>query len=170
MANNSANPDIVLNENANQRQENGKQNIAGEESNIENDEENQFGEKVVDSWKHCSVISPKNVLRVSYAEILKQPIRKPQSCDRSDSHEIAECDLTQGGQSYLEALQSLRDPFEHEVLCPGDLLAGCFVSDHVFNLSNKELSAKEIPVLEKGLRFPPTPSHIDEADLRRDLR
>ena len=40
MANNSANPDIVLNENANQRQENRKQNIAGEESNIENDEEN----------------------------------------------------------------------------------------------------------------------------------
>ena len=26
-----------------------------------------------------SVISPKNVLRVSYAEVLKQPIRKPQS-------------------------------------------------------------------------------------------
>ena len=26
-----------------------------------------------------SFISPKNVLRVSYAEILKQPIRKPQS-------------------------------------------------------------------------------------------
>ena len=67
-----------------------------------------------------SVISPKNVYRVSYAEILKQPIKKPQSCDSSDSHDIAECDLKQGDQSYLEALQSLGDPFEHEVLCPGD--------------------------------------------------
>ena len=147
----------MLNENANQRQENRKQNIAGEESNIENDEENQFGEKVVDSWKYCRVISPKNVLRVSYAEILKkQPISKPQSCDRSDSHEIAECDLTQGGQSYLEALQSLGDPFDHEVLCPGDRLTGSFVSDHVLNLSQEELTAKEISVLEKWLGFAST--------------
>ena len=32
------------------------------------------------------------------------------------------------------------------------------------------MSAKEISVLEKGLGFAPTPSHINEADLRRDLR
>ena len=166
MANNSANPDIVLNETANQRQE----DMTDEENNIENDEGNQFGKKVVDSEKHCSVISPNNVLRVSYAEILKQPIRNPQSCDNSDSQVIAECDLTQGDQSYLETLQSLGDPFEHEVLCPGDRMTGSFVSDHVFNLSKKELSAKEISVLEKGLGFAPTPSHINEADLRRDLR
>ena len=60
-----------------------KQHSTDEENNIENDEENQFGEKVIDSEKPCSVISPKNVLRVSYAEILKQPIRKPQACDNS---------------------------------------------------------------------------------------
>ena len=58
LANNSANPDIVLNETANQRQE----DMPDEENNIENDEGNQFGEKVVDSEKHCSVISPNNVL------------------------------------------------------------------------------------------------------------
>ena len=58
LANNSANPEIVLNETANQRQE----DIADEENNIETDEGNQFGEKVVDSEKHCSVISPNNVL------------------------------------------------------------------------------------------------------------
>ena len=67
---------------------------ADEEKNIENDEGNQFVEKVVDSEKHCSVISRKNVLRVSYAEILKQPIRKPQSCEYSASQVIAECDFT----------------------------------------------------------------------------
>ena len=157
-----ANTDIVLNETENQRQE----DMTDEENNIENDEENQFGVKVVDSEKHCSIISPNNVLRVSYAEILKQPIRKPQSCDNSDSQAIAECDLTQGDQSYQKALQSLGDPFEHEVLCPGDRITGSFVSDNVFNLSKKELSAKEISVLEKGLGFAPTPSHINEADLR----
>ena len=85
MASNSANPDIVLNETANQRQE----DMTDEENNIENDEGNQFGVKVVDSEKH-SVISPNNVLRVSCAEILKQPIRKPQSCDNSYSQVIAE--------------------------------------------------------------------------------
>ena len=34
----------------------------------------------------------------------------------------------------------------------------------------KEFSAKVMSVLEKGLGFAPTPSHINEADLRRDLR
>ena len=97
-----------------------------------------------------------------------QPIRKPQSCDNYDSQIIAECDLTQDDQSYLEALQSLDDPFEHEVLCPGDRMTGSIVSAHVFNLSKKELSAKEISVLEKVLGFAPTPSHINEADLWRD--
>ena len=32
---------------------------------------------------------------------------------------------------------------------------------------SKELSAKVISVLEKGLGFVPTPSHINEADLQR---
>ena len=127
LVSNSANPDKVLNETANQRQEDRKQHSTDEENKIENDEGNQLSEEVVDSGKHCNVISPKNVLRVSYAEILKQPIRKPHSCDSSDSHDIAECDLTQGDQSYLEALQSLGDPFEHEVLCPGDQFTGSFV-------------------------------------------
>ena len=72
LANNSANPDKVFKETANQCQENRKQHSADEENNIENDKGNQFGEKVVDSLKHCSVISPKIVLRVSYAEILNQ--------------------------------------------------------------------------------------------------
>ena len=49
-------------------------------------------------------------------------------------------------------------------------MTGCFVSDHVFNLSKKELSAKEISVLEKGLGFAPIPYHINETDLRRDIR
>ena len=116
----------MLNENANQRQEDRKQNSTDEEDHIENDEGNQFGEKTVDSGKHCSVVSPENVLRVSYAEILKQSIRKPQSGDSSDYQDIAECDLTQGGESYLEAPQLLADPFEHEVLCPGDRMVGSF--------------------------------------------
>ena len=42
-----------------------------------------------------------------------------------------------------------------------------FVYDYVFNLSQKTLSPLEIKVLEKGLEFSPTPSSINEVDLRR---
>ena len=91
---------------------------------------------------------------------------KRQSCDSSDYQDIVECDLTQGNQSYLEALQSLGDVFEDEVLSSRDRMAGSFVSDHVFNLNKKELSAKGVSVLEKGLGFAPIPRHINEADLR----
>ena len=121
MANNSTYSNKVLNETTNKRQEDRKQHSTDEENNIENDEGNQFGEKAVDSGKHCSVISSKNFSRVSYAEILKQPIRKPQSCDSFYSHDIAECDLTQIDQSYLEALQLLGDTsILTLVLSPGD--------------------------------------------------
>ena len=109
-----------------------KQHSTHEENNTENDEGNQFGEKIVNSEKHCSVISLKSALRAPYPQILKQPIGKTQSCDNSDSQVIAECDLKQSEKSYLEALQSLVDPFEHEVLCPGDGMTGSFVSDHTF--------------------------------------
>ena len=50
---------------------------------------------------------------------------------------IAECDLTQGDRSFLEALQSLGNPFEYKVPCLGDQMTGSFISDHVFNLSKK---------------------------------
>ena len=145
----------MLNETSKQRQEDWKQFSTDVENNIENDKGNEFREKVVDSGKHCSVIIPKNFSRVSYAEILKQPIRKPQSCDSSYSHDIAECDLTQGDQSYLEALQLLGDPFEHEVLCSGDRLTGAFVSDHIFNCLINLLSAKEISKMGYRLHLLP---------------
>ena len=127
-----ANLDKMLNKTLNQRQEDRKQHSTDEENDIENDKGNQFGIKT------CA-ISPKNVLRVSYAEISKQPIRKRQSCDSSDYQDIIECDLTQGNQSYLEALQSLGDPFEHDVLSSWNRMAGSFVSNHVFNLNKKRI-------------------------------
>ena len=49
-------------------------------------------------------------------------------------------------------------------------MTGLFVSDCVFNLSKKVLSQTEINVLEKGLGFSPTPSFINETDLRRDFK
>ena len=69
LVNNSTNPDKVLNETANQRQGDRRQHSTDEENNIENDEGNQCGEMLVYSGEYCTVISPKNVSRVSYAEI-----------------------------------------------------------------------------------------------------
>ena len=48
-------------------------------------------------------------------------------------------------------------------------LQGYFWSDVVFNLSYKVLTDLEISVLGKGLGFSPTPTFINEADLRRDF-
>ena len=48
-------------------------------------------------------------------------------------------------------------------------LKGYFCSDVVFNVSHKVLSDLEISVLRKGLGFSPTPTFINEADLRRDF-
>ena len=48
-------------------------------------------------------------------------------------------------------------------------IKGNFVSDYVFNLSQKTMSPLEIKVLEKGLGFSPTLSTINEVDLRRDI-
>ena len=50
-----------------------------------------------------------------------------------------------------------------------DRLKGYFCSDVVFNLSHRVLSELEIEVLGKGLGFSPTPSFINEADLKRDF-
>ena len=55
----------MLNETANQHQEDMKKHSTDEENNIENNRGNQFGEMIVDSGKYCSVISLANVLGVS---------------------------------------------------------------------------------------------------------
>ena len=44
-----------------------------------------------------------------------------------------------------------------------------FCSDVVFNLSHKVLTELEISVLGKGLGFLPTPTFINEADLRKNF-
>ena len=77
-------------------------------------------------------------------------------------------DLTQGDESLLETLESLCD--NNKDHSEEGCMIGSFVSDYVFNLSKKVLSQTEINVLEKGLGFSPTPSFINETDLRRDFK
>ena len=49
------------------------------------------------------------------------------------------------------------------------MLESYFCSKFVFNLSKKVLTETEIRVLEKGLGFAPTPTKINETDLRADF-
>ena len=48
-------------------------------------------------------------------------------------------------------------------------MKGSLVSGYFFNLIKKVLSQAENNVLEKSFGFSPTPSFINETDLRRDL-
>ena len=71
MANNSADFHIVLNETANECQEDMKQHSKDKENNIENDEGNLLVEKVVDSEKHCSVTN-EDGLRQDFREFSRK--------------------------------------------------------------------------------------------------
>ena len=46
---------------------------------------------------------------------------------------------------------------------------GKFVSENVINLSSRNLSEAEISLLSKGLKFVPTPSSINFAEIKEDL-
>ena len=85
--------------------------------------------------------------------------------------QVSESDLylTQGYQSLLETLETLCGSSSSSSKFVDGRIKGNFVSDYVFNLSQKTLSPLETKVLERGLRFSPTPSSINEVDLHRDI-
>ena len=66
--------------------------------------------------------------------------------------------MTQGDQSLLETLEKLRGSASASSKFVDGRIKGTFVSDYVFNLSQKALPPSEIKVLEKGLGFFSTPS------------
>ena len=70
----------------------------------------------------------------------------------------------------LEELQCSADQRIVEECTEKCRLTGNFVSNTVFNLSNKALSDTKIRVLEKGLDFAPIPNNINEPELRRNLK
>ena len=117
---------------------------------------------------------------VSYVNILKQTsgMGMPSNLSAyvppqltSPISQVSESDLylTQGDQSPLETLETLCGSASTGSKFVDGRIEGNFVSDYVFNLSQKTLSPLEIKVLEKRLGFSPTPSLINEVDLRRDI-
>ena len=140
-----------------------------------------IGKNDISNGKNNSNINSQVFARVSYASIVKQPNRltrplnipayvpssvSPPKIQRGSLvNSSLVNDLTQGDKSLLETLESLSD--NNKDHSEEGHMKRSFVSDYVFNLSKKVLSQTEINVLEKGLGFSPTPSFINEADLRR---
>ena len=144
-----------------------------------------IGKNDISNGKNNSNINSQVFARVSYASIAKQvnrltrpsniPVYVPPHVSPVPPHvsplkmqrSSIVNDLTKGDESLLETLESLcdnnKDHFEE------GRMTGLFVSGYVFHLSKKVLSRKEINMLEKGLGFSPTPSFINEADLRWDF-
>eukprot|EP00795_Rhopilema_esculentum_P016113 gene16113-biopygen5453 len=58
---------------------------------------------------------------------------------------------------------------EGGVIGPTDRIIGQFVSGNVVNLSHRTLSEVEISLLSKGLKFSPTPTDLDKAQLKADF-
>ena len=82
----------------------------------------------------------------------------------------ADLSLDTQDEEILNILEGLQGSANQRVECTEQCrLAGNFVSDTVFNLSNKVLSDTEIRVLEKGLDFAPTENKLNEPELRRDF-
>ena len=111
---------------------------------------------------------------------MKQPsgLRRPSNLPAyvppqltSPISQVSEPDLclTQGDQSLLETLETLCGSASTSSKFVDGRIKGNFVSNYVFNFSQKTLSPLEIKVLEKGSGFSPTPSSINEVDLRRDI-
>ena len=101
--------------------------------------------------------------------------------DKSTSHDAsnnsirstcASADMSLDTQNeILNILEGLQGSANQRVECTEQCrLAGNFVSDTVFNLSNKVLSDTEIRVLEKGLDFAPIQNKLNEPELRRDFK
>ena len=110
---------------------------------------------------------------VSYANIFKQTsgMRRPSNLPAygprqltSPISQVSKSDLylTQGDQSFLKTLETLCGSANGHI-------KGNFVSEYIFNLSQKTLAPLEIKVLEKGLGFSPATFSINEVDLRRDI-
>ena len=58
---------------------------------------------------------------------------------------------------------------EEEMVLENGRLKGRFVSGSVVNLSRKELLEEDVSLPSKGLKFSPTPTDIDKAQLKADL-
>ena len=79
--------------------------------------------------------------------------------------------LDSGDQELVNILQSFetgKTPKKAAKVINGRL-EGYFCSKSVFNLSKNVLTETEICVLEKGLGFTPTPTKINETDLKADF-
>ena len=119
----------------------------------------------------------KDVSRINIVNKEVENISEPQESDANIS-DLAEVlvslpeDETQSESDLAEILANLpEDTSQPPEIEPNhnSRMTGKFVSENVFNLSNKNLTPSEIKLLSKGLSFVPTPERIDREQVKRDL-
>ena len=106
--------------------------------------------------KNSNLRNSLNFPKVSFATILKQPIRTvrptsapvyvPPQVSASLNVSLSSHDLTLGDDSLLEVLQSIGVSNDRFLETDSNRIKDSFLSDSVFNLSKKVLSKTEIKV------------------------
>ena len=83
------------------------------------------------------------------------------------------CDLESGDKKLVNILHDLHESqgvtAEKSPKSVNGRLKGYFCSKTVFNLSRKVLNETERRVLEKDLGLAPTPTRVNESELKRDF-
>ena len=117
-----------------------------------------------------------NGLRKDDISFRKAVEKLPESPSTSGSINTAEnvtsrCDLDSVHEERLNFLHDLHESqgitTEKSLKIVNGRLKGYFYSKTVFNLSRKVLKEAEIRVAEKGLALAPTPTRINESELKR---
>ena len=111
----------------------------------------------------------------SFPKTVEKPTESPSTSGSINTAEnvTSQSDLDSGDEELVNILHNLHESqgvtSEKSPKSVNGRLRGYFCSKTVFNLSRKVLTETEICVLEKGLRFAPTPTRINEIDLKRNF-
>ena len=111
----------------------------------------------------------------SFPKTVEKPPESPSTSGSINTavNVTSRCDLDSGDEELVNILYDLHISqwvsAEKSPKSVNERLKWYFCSKTVFNISRKVLTETEIWVLEKGLGFAPTPTGINESDLKRDF-
>ena len=108
----------------------------------------------------------------SFTKTVEKPPESPSTSGSINTagNVISRDDLDSGDEELVNILHDMHK--SQGVLSPKSIngrMKEHFCNETVLNLSRKVLTETEIRVLEKGLGFAPTPTKINESDLKRDF-
>ena len=120
--------------------------------------------------KYCDNISPdiENIANlVSVSSTLDNSNVSSEAEINNDSISDDTRNLDNDSRNEFENENNSRNSCEMDI--ETNRLKGKFVSSNVINLSKRELSEAEISLLSKGLKYVPTPTSVNRAQLKEEL-